>query len=67
MRVGVLELAGPRPGGAFSPRARRTSPAGAFSPRVRRTSPEGAFGYAALAGRGGHQGCERLVRAFLGL
>jgi hypothetical protein len=48
------------------PRARRTSPEGAFSPRARRTSPEGAFSRAALAGRGGHQGCDRLVCAFLG-
>jgi hypothetical protein len=48
------------------PRARRTSPEGAFSLRARRTSPEGAFCCAAMVGRGGHQGCERLVRAFLG-
>jgi hypothetical protein len=41
------------------PRVRR------ISPRARRTSPEGAFSRAALAGRGGHQGCGFLVRAFL--
>jgi hypothetical protein len=37
---------------------------GGVSPRARRPSPEGAFSCAALAGRGGHQGCERSVRAF---
>jgi hypothetical protein len=76
--AGTLERGGPRPRGAqppseadlargaLSPRARRTSPEVAFSPRARRTSPQVAFGRAALAGRGGHQGCEHLVRAFLG-
>jgi hypothetical protein len=39
---------------------------GGVSPRARRTSPEGAFSRAALAGRGGHQGCDLLARAFLG-
>jgi hypothetical protein len=52
------------PEGSFDPRARRTSPEGVFSPRGRWASPEGAFSYAALAGRRGHQGCERLVRVF---
>jgi hypothetical protein len=33
-------------------------------PRARRTSPEGAFRYAALAGRGGRQGGDRVVRVF---
>jgi hypothetical protein len=42
----------------------RTSPEGALSPRVRRTLPEGAFSFAALAGRGGHQGRNRVVCAF---
>jgi hypothetical protein len=42
----------------------RTSPKGAFSPRARRTSPEGAFSCAALAGRGGHHGWDRLMRVF---
>jgi hypothetical protein len=46
------------------PRARRTPPEGAFSPRARRTWPEGAFRCAALAGRGGHQGRDRVVRVF---
>jgi hypothetical protein len=67
------------PEGAFSPRARRTSPEGAFSPRARWTSPEGAAGPRArqtlpegatgpivLVGRGGHQGCDCVVRV-LGL
>jgi hypothetical protein len=49
-----------------SPRVRRTWPEGAFNLRARQTSPEGASSRAALAGRGGHQGCDRLVRAFLG-
>jgi hypothetical protein len=52
------------PEGAFNPRARRTSPEGAFSPRARWTSPEGAFSLATLAGRGGHQGRDRVVCAF---
>jgi hypothetical protein len=65
----VLRARGPSseadpPEGAFSPRARRTSPEGALSPRARRTSPEGAFNFAALAGRGGHQGRDRVVCAF---
>jgi hypothetical protein len=46
------------------PRARRTPPEGAFNPRARRTSPEGAFRCAALAGRGGHQGRDCVVRVF---
>jgi hypothetical protein len=50
--------------GALSPRARQTSPEGAFSPRGRRTSPEAAFSFAALAGRGGHQGRDRVVCVF---
>jgi hypothetical protein len=33
-------------------------------PRARQTSPEGAFSLAALAGRGGHQGRDRVVCAF---
>jgi hypothetical protein len=38
----------------------------AESPRARRTSPKGALSLAALAGRGGHQGCDRVVFVFLG-
>jgi hypothetical protein len=85
----TLERGGPRPRGAFSPQARRTSPEGASSPRARRTPsegasspqrrtpsegassprarrtpPEGAFRCAALAGCGGHQGRDRVVRVF---
>jgi hypothetical protein len=52
------------PEGAFSPLARRTSPEGVFSPRARWTSPEGAFSLAALAGRGGHQGRDRVAHVF---
>jgi hypothetical protein len=65
VRAGPLSEADLARGGV-SPRARRTSPEGAFNPRARRTSPEGAFSRVALAGRGGHQGCDRLVCAFLG-
>jgi hypothetical protein len=39
-----------------------TLPEGAFIPRARRTSPEGGV----QVGRGGHQGYDRLVCAFLG-
>jgi hypothetical protein len=39
---------------------------GAFSPRARRTSPEGATGPIVLVGRGGHWGCNYVVRV-LGL
>jgi hypothetical protein len=62
-------MGGPRarrtpPEGVFSPRARRTPPEGALSPRARRTSLEGAFRCAALAGCGGYQGRDRVVRVF---
>jgi hypothetical protein len=50
--------------GTLSPRAWRTSPEGTISPRARQTSPEGALSLAALVGHGGHQGCDRVVRAF---
>jgi hypothetical protein len=46
------------------PRATWTPPEGAFSPRARRTSPEGAFRRAAMAGREGHHGRDRVVRVF---
>jgi hypothetical protein len=52
------------PEGASSPRARWTSPEGASSPRARWTSPEGVFSLAALAGRGSHQGRDRVVCVF---
>jgi hypothetical protein len=49
---------------AFSPRERWTSPEGAFIPRARWTSPEGALSLAALVGRGGHQGRDRVACAW---
>jgi hypothetical protein len=49
------------PEGSCYPRARRTPPEGASGPRARRTLLEGAFRCAALAGRGGHQGRDRVV------
>jgi hypothetical protein len=53
----------PLEGGA-SPRGRRTSFEGSLSPRARRTSLEGALCWAALVGRGGHHGVDRVVRIF---
>jgi hypothetical protein len=51
-------------GGALSPRARQTAPEGVLSRQARQTSSEGAFSFAALAGRGGHQGRDRVVCVF---
>jgi hypothetical protein len=49
------------PEGALRPRARRNLPEGAFNPQARRTPPEGASVVPPLAGRGGHQGRDRVA------
>jgi hypothetical protein len=49
---------------AFSPQAGWAPPEGACSPRAGRTPLEGAFCRAALAGRGGRQGRDRVVHMF---
>jgi hypothetical protein len=73
--VRALERGGPRPRGRSAlerggprPRGRSALERGGPRPRGRlsleRGRPEGAFCCAALAGRGGHQGRDRVVRVF---
>jgi hypothetical protein len=62
-RRGPSSEADPARGGV-SPRARRTSVEGGVSPRARRTSLEGALCWAALVGRGGHRGMDRVGCVF---
>jgi hypothetical protein len=62
-REGTSSEADPLEGGG-DPRARRTSLESSVSPRARRTSLEGAFCGAALVGRRGHRGVDRVVCIF---